>query len=690
MKNFLFFLFSVLILTSNGQQLTQKCGHDYVIQQLDSTFGDYSELRNTFMESVAQYKATSGTAEATVFTIPVVVHIIYDDDESNISRAQVLDAIRLLNLDYRRMNADTVNTRGIFKSRAADIEVEFALAKLDPNGNCTNGITRTFSNLTNGAGNNVKSLINWNNKKYLNIWVVASINSPSGQPDVLGYAYQPFPGGNNFITDGIVIRHDQMGNVGTALKPTLGGVQLGRTLTHESGHYLGLDHTFEGGCFGLGDNCADTPPVFEANYGCNLTANSCTNDVPDLPDMTENYLDYSDGDCMNMFTIDQKNIMRFSLSSATYRNQLVTSATATSTGIAANQVLPCAPTSDFASDKNIICEGESVQFIDQTYFGNPTSYTWTFAGGNPSTSSQKNPIVTYAQKGNYDVELTTTNAAGSNTYSYRGYVSVRSQNNTPYINTFGDNFELYPIPNENWHVNPGIDTSSFRYFSKTAYAGQSCVTLQNFYGLTGETDEMISHAIDVSNSTAIDLRYNYSFVERASGNSDKLRIYISDDCGQSWTQVANRQGPLLRTLTTKIDTAWWPTQASHWKQGVQNLSQFALNTNYILIKFEFQHGGGNNFYLDEVQINTTIGTEDLFSTDKIRIYPNPAQELVTVELPATEFAQANLLDITGRIIAKQQTASGIATFNLASLEKGIYIIQVNQDGELSNHKVLVK
>lgn len=689
MKKILLFLFSVLILTTNGQQLTQRCGQDYVLEQLNATYGDYSEMRNTFLQEVEQFKATGGTPEATLYTVPVVVHIIYDDEESNITRAQVLDAIRLLNIDYRRMNADTANTRGIFKSRAADIEVEFALAKLDPNGNCTEGITRTFSTLTNSANNNVKSLVNWNNKRYLNIWVVKNISLP-GANDVLGYAAFPVAGGNPAGSDGVVIRHDNMGNIGTALKPTLGTPQLGRTLTHEVGHYLGLFHTFQGGCFGQGDGCSDTPPVLEANFGCQLTKNSCTNDVPDLPDMVENYMDYSNGSCLNAFTFDQKDIMRFSLSSATYRNQLVTSATATSTGIAANQVLPCAPVADFDSDKKVICEGENVQFLDQTYFGNPTSYAWTFAGGNPSTSTQKNPIVTYAQKGNYTVELTTTNAAGNDTYVHRGYVSVRSQTNTPYINAFGDDFELYPIPNENWHVNPGIDTSSFRYFTKTAFAGQSCVTLQNYYGVTGELDEMISHAIDVNNSKTIDLHYNYAFVERTTGNSDKFRIYISDDCGENWTQVGNQQGPLLRTLGAKIDTTWWPTQASHWKQGVQNLNQFALNSNSILIKFEFEHGGGNNFYLDEVQISTTIGTQDLFSADNIKIYPNPANDLVVVETLDKTIADINLLDITGRVIAKKQTASEAIIFDVAHLAKGIYIIQVTQNGRISNHKVLVK
>ena len=205
-----------------------------------------------------------------------------------------------LNEDYRRLNADTADTRSIFKSVAADVEVEFQLARLDPSGNCTEGITRTYSTLTNNASNNVKSLISWNNKRYLNIWVVASINIPGGPNNVLGYAYQPVSGGNNPTFDGVVIRHDQVGTIGTAASPTLGGENFGRTLTHEVGHYLGLDHTFDGRCFG-GDGCGDTPPAADPNYGCPTGINSCSNDAPNLPDQIENYMDYSDGGCQNMY-----------------------------------------------------------------------------------------------------------------------------------------------------------------------------------------------------------------------------------------------------------------------------------------------------------------------------------------------------------------------------------------------------
>lgn len=689
MKN-VFFLVAIFSVTTLYAQQNDKCGHEYVVQTMSSVYGDYRETRESFFEEIAQIQQETAGQEATVLTVPVVFHIIYDKPEDNITRAQVLDALRALNEDYRRLNADTNDTRSIFKPVAADIEIEFTLARLDPNGNCTEGITRTFSTLTNNASNNVKSLISWDNKKYLNIWVVASINIPGGPNNVLGYAYQPVPGGNNFIFDGVVIRHDQIGTIGTAAIPTLGGANFGRTLTHEVGHYLGLDHTFDGGCFG-GDGCADTPPAADPNYGCPTGINSCSNDAPNLPDQIENYMDYSDGDCQNMFTLNQRFIMRGALTSGNLRNQLVSSNNATQVGIAAAQALPCLPMADFIADRRLVCEGETVQFTDLTFMGDVTNYQWTFAGGNPSTSTQKNPIVTYNAAGNYEVVLSATNAVGNNVKVYQGYISVRSQTSTPYINAFGDDFEAYPIPNNNWHVVPGLDTMNYRYFTKTAYNGQSCVTLQNHNAFNGEIDQMISHAIDLSSSTSANLTFNYAFVERGLGNSDKLRIYVSDDCGQTWDLKSNRQGPLLRTLSTKIDTAWYPTLNSHWSQGTVSLDDYALSPNYILIMFEFEAGGGNNFYLDDVMITATIGQKEQQLVQEVKVFPNPTKDQFVVQVGNEyENASIQIADISGRIVSSTKLDGTTKTVATQHWAPGVYFITITNGNAIVTERLIVE
>ena len=695
-KNVLSVLLVICGLAVYGQVNTDKCGESYTIESFEQVNGkgSYSQSREKFWELQHDMISNNyGAPENVVYQVPVVVHVIYDSEEDNISREQIVNALETVNRDYRRRNADTVNTRSIFKGVAADLEIELVLAKLDPQGNCTDGVTRTQSSQTVDAFNNVKSLIRWPNNKYLNIWVVRSIDV-GGSNTTLGYAYKPVFGGNSWSQDGIVIRHDQMGEIGTAAS-NMGG----RTLQHEAGHYFGLDHPFEGGCFG-GDGVADTPPVANPSYGCDLNKNSCTNELPDLPDQIENYMDYADGACMNMFTQGQKTIMRNSLGNINLRGYLVTNNNKNLTGITPNQVLPCTPKSDFRTENSLVCEGQSIQFEDRSYLGNITQYNWSFPGGTPATSNDANPIVTYNQKGIYNVTLEAVNASGSNTLTKSQYISVRSQTNTPYVNGFMDDFEAYPIPNENWHVVKGLDTIDFRYFTKTAYNGQSCVSLQNFYALnltnpplTEITDEIISHTILLDKSSTATLSFAYAFVEKTFGNTDKLKIYVSDDCGNNWDLVSQRIGPLLKTLNSRIDTSWYPTQSNHWKIGTVDLANYTLSPNAIMIKFEFTSGGGNNFFLDEVAIATTIGTEELFVNEtEIVVYPNPANNFINIKgLKAT--GTISIADLAGRIVTSMRVNNingDEIELPIGEVTPGIYLVNITQNEQIITRKIIIQ
>lgn len=240
-----------------------------------------------------------------VITIPVVVHVVYKDSTMNISTAQVMSQIDVLNADYRRMNADTGRTRSVFLPVAADAEIEFCLAQRDPSGNPTSGITRTYSSGGTflgyfGPTDDVKSTLTggvnpWPTDQYLNIWVCDLI------PFILGYAQFP---GDNPATDGVVIGYNFFGTIGTVSAP----YDLGRTASHEVGHWLGLRHIW-GDAACAEDSIADTPHAADATSGCDTTANTCVDTPIDWPDMIENYMDYSDDDCMNMFTLGQKDRM---------------------------------------------------------------------------------------------------------------------------------------------------------------------------------------------------------------------------------------------------------------------------------------------------------------------------------------------------------------------------------------------
>ncbi|NNC85545.1 MAG: zinc metalloprotease, partial [Bacteroidia bacterium] len=252
--------------------------------------------------------------------IPVVFHVIHEYGPENISKAQILDQIRILNEDFRRTNADTVNTPAAFTPVAADCNIEFRLAQLDPQGNCTDGIVRVYSPLTSsgiGDGAQLKALSRWPNDKYLNYWVVRTITG-----GILGYA--TFPGGNANV-DGVVCGHNYTGSIGTAVG---GAYDLGRTATHEVGHWLSLLHIWGDSNCG-NDLVADTPTASGSNFGCATYPHVSCNNGPN-GDMFMNYMDYSDDICFNIFTAGQSARMNATLNNA--RNNVWTQANLIATG----------------------------------------------------------------------------------------------------------------------------------------------------------------------------------------------------------------------------------------------------------------------------------------------------------------------------------------------------------------------
>jgi hypothetical protein len=277
-----------------GQDQGRNCG-TMTYLELQKLQDPKQESRMERIEHFTQnmLRQNKGRAVTGVITIPVVVHVVYNTAAENISDAQILSQIAILNEDFRRTNSDADNVW----SQAADSEFEFCLATRDPNGNATTGITRTSTSRTSFSSNNaVKFNSNggkdaWPAADYLNIWV-CDLNG------LLGYAQ--FPGGSA-STDGIVCDYAAFGNVGAAASP----FDLGRTATHEIGHWLNLRHIWgDGGC-SVDDFVSDTPVSDAANTGCATGHVSCS-----TVDMVQNYMDYSDDACMNLFTQGQKDRMR--------------------------------------------------------------------------------------------------------------------------------------------------------------------------------------------------------------------------------------------------------------------------------------------------------------------------------------------------------------------------------------------
>ena len=285
------FLFSISFLHAQ----VNRCGTteymNWLMQQdpdLEMKIQQMDEQTIQIIEDEPAYLSSE-----TVTVIPCVVHVVWNTASQNISDTMIESQIEVLNEDFRRMmGTNGWNTH----PDGDDTKYEWRLATVDPNGDPTNGITRTFTNVSSfGTNNAVKYTASgghdaWPADKYCNIWVC---NLGGG---LLGYAQ--FPNGNP-ATDGVVILYSAFGRNSPAFP-----YHMGRTTTHEIGHWLWLYHTFQNGCTPPGDQCDDTPYVDNPNFGCPTGHVSCS-----TVDMIENYMDYTDDLCMNIFTLDQDDRM---------------------------------------------------------------------------------------------------------------------------------------------------------------------------------------------------------------------------------------------------------------------------------------------------------------------------------------------------------------------------------------------
>lgn len=579
---------------------------------------------------------------------------------------------------------------------AASFDIEFRLASIDPDGNCTNGIVRYYTPLTNSADDAIKKLSVWPSDKYLNIWVVKNIKTIRNEWGgiILGYATFPNPGMSLFSNDGVIIKSDYFGNIGTSDSTS----KMGRVATHEIGHWLSLIHTFQDGCNG-GDLVQDTPPANDANFGCKIGVNTCTNDNPDFPDMVQNYMDYSDGACQNLFTEGQKTRAMAALNA--YRNILFSRDNLIATGTDDDAVAgTCAPKSAFNAAVSTACEGNTVSFNDFSYNGAVTSWSWSFPGGEPSTSTAQFPVVKYSTAGTYDVTLTVSNAVGTSTVTKTNYITVLPA--TSGINGVAQDFESNNFP-YNWTLETTSSTNWERT-TKVKSQGNACMMFANNLGETDSKVSFVSPAINLRESPTKMFSFTYAYAPRAmqTGTTlDRLTVFVSVDCGKTWVSAWSRNGTLLNTLTGVPTTIvnYYPVYANEWKTIEVPLLTWSTRTN-VLIKLEFSSKGGHNIFIDNINLGYPTGVEGVKETQTaaMDVFPNPATNSATVSywITNSEKVEMNMFDITGRKVLQlvnETVAPGahdvyLDAEKMKNLTGGTYILEMKTSGQIITRKFI--
>ncbi|MEK6783252.1 MAG: M43 family zinc metalloprotease [Bacteroidota bacterium] len=392
----------------------------------------------------------AGKTKAGVVTIPIIVHIIHNGESIgsglNLSQAQVQAQIEVLNEDMRKK----VGTPGFNDSAVgADIEIEFCLSPVDENGKPMSepGIDRFNGNKSSWTREEIegslKSTTIWNPNLFYNIWTLKFGGTSS---NLLGYAQFPDQSGLSGLnetggpasTDGVVIQYTSFGSADKGNFPIMQApYNKGRTLSHETGHWLGLRHIWgDGNC--ADDFVSDTPPQASSSSGCPIGRFSCG-----ATNMVENYMDYTNDACMNIFTKGQKTRIQAVIELSPRRKSLIDANLC-------SPIVADVPTPNFSSDKQLILLGGEINFTDLSS-NFPSEWSWTFEGGDPGTSTERNPRIKYSTSGIYKVTLQASNSLGSSILLEKAnFITVSAEGLCNTTTNFLDNYTPSFIPLSNY------------------------------------------------------------------------------------------------------------------------------------------------------------------------------------------------------------------------------------------------
>ena len=665
-KILLAFVLAASIATVSSAQ-EHRCYSSEMNNQALSNNPDLVRQTQELENFIQQYATVERRNNAVVYVIPIVFHILHNYGAENISDAQILDEVRILNRDYRRLNADTIDLVPAFVGLAADAEIEFRLPSIDPNGNCTNGIDRIPTLLTYNADDQSK-LNPWPRDKYLNIWVANSLENTAAA----AYAYLPGSVPSPAV-DGILSRHNYIGSIGTSDENS------SRTLTHEIGHCLNLQHpwgsTNQPGVSCGDDQVSDTP-ITMGWTSCVLTGSVCN---PPVIENVQNYMDYSY--CDVMFTAGQVARMRITLnSSVSQRNNLWTSTNLLATGVTQGPQI-CTPNADFNVNNRLVCQGGDVTFYDLSWNAQVTTRSWSFPGGVPSTSSDSAPVVNYPNPGVYEATLVVSNSTGSDSITRTDliYVSGPQQETVPFIESFEDTSSF---PGSTGFVLNYDNGTTWSRVTNAAVSGVASIKINNYTNTRGQIDEWVMPTLDFSNITSpVVMTFYVANAQRNTTSNDELSFSGSYNCGANWVPRYNKSGATLKTTTGVVSTNFTPN-ASQWRMETVTLNPFKLLPN-IRFKFTNTSDRGNNTFIDSINITGTIVNVD--EMDEIQLgfalYPNPTTESSTVQFKLSKKQSVSLevKNILGQTISNIVNADldgGMHEIKLPALPKGIYMIDL--------------
>jgi hypothetical protein len=645
-KIYLLAVSAALLIGSNSFAQSQRsCGTMHHLQeQIQADPGLAARMSKIESETQQWVGNSSANKTAAVITIPVVVHVVYSNTTQNISDAQVNSQIDVLNEDFRKLNLDISNLPSVFSGLAADCQIQFCLAKRDPNGNATTGIIRKSTTTASFSSNdNVKRNANggddpWNTSQYLNIW---SCNLSGG---LLGYAQ--FPGGAA-ATDGVVLLYNTVGRVGTITAP----YNKGRSATHEVGHWLNLRHIWGDANCGS-DLVNDTPTQQTSNFGCPTFPKVTCSNGPN-GDLFMNYMDYTDDACMYMFTVGQSARMTATLNGT--RAGLITSlgcsaptagtTCAVPAGLSASAITTTSATLNWSAVTGANSYGIQYRVVGASSWTNTTSATTSIAitGLTASTNYQfqVNSICTAGSSALSTTSTFTTSAVST------GCTDIYESNNTRNTSkTVSTNTDLFAL----------IGTSTDNDYYK--------------FTTTSTTGTNIKVVLD-----QLPLDYDLSLLS-SSGST----LTTSQNGSTTAEQI-------IRNTTTAA-TYYVRVYPYNGANSASLCYRLRINTSASSFR--------NSNLRDAEPNGKDVKLEHVSGIDGLTIYPNPTSDVLNIDFFFSENAiiDASVIDMLGKTVYsnKFNAEEGFnnQSINVESLYNGIYFLKINQDGHETIKKFIIK
>jgi len=711
-KHILYILVLTLVLPFNitkAQVAKDRCSTDKYMQiklaenpQLEQAIKQTTEEAKNW---AFQNKNKSNKNSRPLLTIPVVVHVIYNEaaPEDNISMDQIASQLEVLNQDYQLTNMDRNNVPAIFQNVVANVDIEFCLASTDPTGAFTEGVTRTKTDTVatfDLETDQIKrpelgGVAPWNRNYYLNIWVGRL------EEDVLGYSSSP---GFRASIDGVAISTRYFGKGSQYnLHPSY---NKGRTTTHEVGHWLGLKHTWgnseENGC-DFDDGLEDTPNSSEPYYMCPLLSNSVS---CGSQDMTMNFMEYVNDACMYMFTKDQKdrihgvlNTTRKSLFDSNGCQNLNFDVDA---GISVTSLVENYCGSSYPLEVNITNVGQNlISTLNIVYSINggdtfPFNKTLNLNPGETETLMLGN--VNIAGENSMDISITLVNGVEDQNLDNNNItfsVITPAFANIPLIEGFerADSFEQ-----DGWRSdNPDMDEFDWRIFDENGAppAGSSSLIYNNFSGDSinnprNTLDHLISPALDLSLATTVSFMFDRAYARYDNQLFDGLRLSYSTDCGNNWKEFWYKENKDLATNPFDMDGGdpFFPA-IEDWETETIDLPELA-GQKEVLFRITNVSGWGQLLWLDNIKVDATISTSiDFIDQQAIQTYPNPSTNgKVVVAIPNTQnkkhqFNLLNIYNTFGQLISSQplQSTTERIEIDLGEQPSGVYLLEaINKEG----------